>query len=515
MFGHRDQTLTIPALVCVPCGLCVIPTMQRVTSGLMLIEVATAHLPRSTPEAEGLSSQSILDFLAAAVGQGPGQELHSLMIVRHGKVVAEGWWHPYGPERRHLLFSLSKSFISSAIGIAIGEGLLGLDDKVISFFPEETPPSPSENLSAMKVRHLLSMATGQSSEPWPNLDGRNSPDWVASFLNHPVEFAPGTSFLYNSIATFMLSAILQKLSGLTALEYLKPRLLEPLGITEATWDRNPDGIVVGGWGMSICTESIAKFGQLYLQDGVWDGQRLLPEGWVAEATQSHIDNGPNENADWGGGYGFQFWRCKHGCYRADGAFGQLCVVIPQCDMVVAITARVEFIHLTLDLVWDHLLPAAQKGELPENAEALTELRRQLEGLTVRGPEGVTMLRLEAMITGRTYEGESRDLGSMRWAFAADGCNLTFTFKGEKVLIVAGRNAWKFGRWEYDFDRRQPVAAWGSWSAPNAYMICLQYLEEPGSTVFTAVFDGDRVLVTTHLRGRFVDPVGPSFEGLTT
>ena len=481
----------------------------------MLTEAPTTSLPRSTPAAEGLSSQAVLDFLAAAAGQGAGQELHSLMVLSHGRVIAEGWWNPYGPERRHLLFSLSKSFMSSAIGIAIGEGLLSLDDQVISFFPDKMPPNPSANLSAMRVRHLLSMSTGQTSEPWPNLDGRNSPDWVASFLNHPVEFEPGTKFLYNSIATFVLSAILQKLTGLTSLEYLKPRLLEPLGISEATWDLNPDGIVIGGWGMSICTESIAKFGQLYLQDGVWNGRRLLPEGWVADATRSHIDNGPNENADWGGGYGFQFWRCKNDCYRADGAFGQLCVVIPQVDMVVAVTARVEFINLTLDLVWDHLLPAAVDRPVSERPEVFADLQRELKCLAVRGPHGKGMQPIEATITGRTYEGTGLELGAMRWAFAADGCDLTFTLNGEEVRISAGRNRWKYGRWNYDFDRKQPVAAWGSWSATNTYTICLQYLEEPGSAVFTAVFEKDHVSVTTSIRGRFVDPIGPAFEGVAT
>jgi CubicO group peptidase (beta-lactamase class C family) len=472
------------------------------------------NLSRTSPESAGLPSQAILNLLDAAEAHGPGQELHSLMILRHGKVLAEGWWHPYAPERRHLLYSLSKSFTSSAVGIAVSEGLLSLDDTVTSFFPEKTPANPSANLAAMKVRHLLSMSTGHTSEPWPNLDGRNSSDWVASFLNHPVENEPGTQFLYNSIATFMLSAILQKLTGETVLEYLKPRLLEPLGITEATWDLNPDGVVVGGWGMSITTESIAKFGQLYLQDGVWDGRRLLPTGWVAEATKRHIDNGPDENSDWNSGYGYQFWRCKHEAYRGDGAFGQLCVVIPSLDIVVAATARVEDIQKELDLVWDHLLTAFQSEPLAEDPATLAELRERLKGLSLRGLDGTAMLPIEAKVTGRTYEGADSELGSMRWTFSADGCDLTFNGDGAEHRIQAGRKEWKLGEFKFRNERGEPVAAWGSWTAPEIYTICLQHLEQPASTLFTAVFSGMGVSLTTTLRGRFTDPAGPSFVGVT-
>ncbi|MHB8635913.1 MAG: serine hydrolase domain-containing protein, partial [Fimbriimonadaceae bacterium] len=481
--------------------------------GPMSVVTSSATLPRATPESQGLSSAAVLAFLDAAAEQGPAQELHTLMILRRGKVVAEGWWHPYAPERRHLLFSLSKSFMASAIGIAVGEGVLGLDDQVISFFPDRAPANPSENLAAMTVRHLLTMSTGHSSEPWPNLDGRNARDWVASFLNHPVEYEPGSKFLYNSIATFMLSAILQRLTGVAALDYLRPRLLAPLGIGEATWDLNPDGIVVGGWGLSICTESIAKFGELYLRDGVWDGRRLLPEGWVADATRSHIDNGPNENADWGGGYGYQFWRCQHDCYRADGAFGQLSVVMPYVDMVVAITARVEFIHKTLDLIWEHLLPEARGGALAKNAVAQADLARRLSTLAIRGPSGEAASPSESTVSGVTYESSDPDFSSMRWVFAEEGCTLSFTVNDERFEVAAGRNAWTVGECGFQNERKQPVAAWGSWIAHDTYAVCLQYLEEPGSIVLTAVFTGSRVSVSTQRRGRFVDPAGPTFEGV--
>lgn len=231
-------------------------------------------LPRSTPEAQGLSSSAILGFLEAAKAQ--NLELHSLMLLRHGHVISEGWWKPYAPEIPHMLFSLSKSFTSSAIGLLVDQGKLSVDDAVISFFPNDLPTTISPNLKAMKIKHLLTMASGHSDDP-TNLGIHTSQNWVKTILEQPVEFEPGTHFLYNSGATFLLSAIVQNLTGTTLLEFLKPRLLEKLGIIDATWDSNVQGINYGAWGLNLKTEDIARFGQLYLQKGVWNGSRILSE----------------------------------------------------------------------------------------------------------------------------------------------------------------------------------------------------------------------------------------------
>ncbi len=246
--------------------------------------VAT-HLPRSSaPEAQGIASSAVLAFVEAADRN--LRELHSFMLLRHGQVVAEGWWSPYGPQDPHMLFSLSKSFTATAAGLAIAEGLLSLEDAVLPFFPDDAPAAqPSHNLAAMRLRHLLSMSTGHTL---PSLRARNAPSvscWAAAFLEQPVEHAPGTHFIYNSGATYMISAIIQKVTGTTVQEYLRPRLFAPLGIrADVPWENCPRGINTGGWGLSLRTEDIARFGQLYLQDGVWNGQRLLPEGWVTERT---------------------------------------------------------------------------------------------------------------------------------------------------------------------------------------------------------------------------------------
>ena len=256
-----------------------------------------------------------------------------------------------------MLYSLSKSFASTAAGLAAAEGQLSLDDTVLSFFPDEAPADPGANLAAMRLRHLLSMSTGHDQDTTGRLRDAEDGDWVRAFLAQPVEHAPGTHFVYNSGATYMVSAIVQKVTGQTVLDYLGPRLFEPLGIQDPTWESSPQGINVGGWGLSITTEDIARFGQLYLQEGVWQGARLLPAAWVAEATSKQVSNGDDPDSDWAQGYGFQFWRCRHGAYRGDGAFGQFCVVLPEQDAVVAITAGTSDLGGVLNLIWDHLLPA--------------------------------------------------------------------------------------------------------------------------------------------------------------
>src|SRR6185312_2801990 len=169
-------------------------------------------------------------------------------------------------------------FTATAVGLAIAEGKLSLDDQVIKFFPEETPAEPSANLLAMRVRGLLRMNTGNQSEPLIRVDDPSKqPDtWVKTFLTHPVPFKPGTHFLYNSPATYMLSAIVQKVTGMTVLDYLKPRLFEPLGINNPRWVASPQGITAGAYGLSLRTEEIARFGQLYLQKGKWRGKQLVP-----------------------------------------------------------------------------------------------------------------------------------------------------------------------------------------------------------------------------------------------
>ena len=339
-------------------------------------------LPRSTPESQGVSSAQIRKFIEAADQR--VQTMHSFMLVRHGHIVAECWWKPESAEKPHVLWSLSKSFTSTAVGMAVAEGKFSIDDPVLKFFPEDAPENPSDNLKMMRVRDLLTMSTGHQDEP--NVRGAPDVSWVKTFLAHPVPHKPGSHFQYNTPATYMLSAIVQQTTGQTVLEYLKPRLFDPLGIENPQWDKSPQGISLGGYGLHVRTEDIAKFGQLYLQKGQWNGNPLISPEWVALATSKQVSNGSDPTKDWDQGYGFQFWRSRHGSFRGDGKDGQFCIVMPEQDVVIAITANTRDMQGQLNVVWDELLPAFAEGPLPENADEQAKLKELLGKLEAREPK---------------------------------------------------------------------------------------------------------------------------------
>lgn len=334
-------------------------------------------LPRSAPESQGVSSKNILEFIEHADSH--INSMHSFMMVRHGKVVAEAWWNPESADKPHVLFSLSKSFTSTAVGLAVAEGKLSIDDLVIKFFPEETPAEVATNLKAMRVRDLLTMSAGHQDE----VNLKSELHWRKAFLNHPVPHKPGTHFKYNTPATYMLSAIVQKVTGETVLEYLKPRLFDPLGIAQPKWDSSPEGISLGGYGLFVRTEDIAKFGQLYLQKGMWHGKQLVPAAWIEQATSKQVSNGSDPSRDWDQGYGFQFWRCRHDAYRGDGKDGQFCIVLPKLDAVIAITANTGDMQAELNVVWDKLLPAFHDNSLPDNPNDQAKLNQLVNELKAK------------------------------------------------------------------------------------------------------------------------------------
>lgn len=433
-----------------------------------------AGLPRSAPEAQGVSSSAILSFIEAA--DKDLNSLHSFMLVRHGQVIAEGWWAPYSAESPHSLFSLSKSFTSTAVGLAIAEGKLSLDDEVLKFFPDQAPSEPSENLKSMRVSDLLRMSTGQQTEPPRTLDQ----PWVKSFLAHPVPFKPGTHFLYNTSGTYMLSAIVQKATGETLLAYLGPRLFEPLGIEKPTWETSPQGISTGGYGLSVRTEDIARFGQLYLQKGKWQGKQLVPESWIEAATARQTSNGSKPTSDWDQGYGYQFWRCRHGAYRGDGAFGQYCIVMPEQDAVIAITSGLGDMQAVLNLVWDKLLPGMKSAPLAADDAARGKLESALKALHLRLPEGSATPVASAI--GHTYvfpaNPQKLEAITLEGGDKDGPVTLVIRSGGAEQRLVCGRGTWQKGRATLGMLPEQPVAASGVWTKSDTFTAKLCSYETP-------------------------------------
>jgi len=295
-----------------------------------------SFLPRSTPADQRVDPAAILSFLDA-VDERPGVEMHSLMVVRHGRVVAEGWWAPYSAGRPQLLYSLSKSFTSTAAAFAQAEGLLDLDDTVISHFPEFSGDITDPRSRSVKVRHVASMASGHTREMLDEALMRDPEEPVRGFLLIPPDRDPGTVFAYSQPCTYTLASIIQRNAGMPLTQYLRPRLFDPLGIGHVGWHTFPPGREQGFSGLHARTEDIAKLGLLYLQQGQWDGTQLIPKQWVTEATSVQVSNPGEPDPDWQQGYGFQFWMSRHG-YRGDGAFGQFCVILPEQETVIVTTA---------------------------------------------------------------------------------------------------------------------------------------------------------------------------------
>jgi CubicO group peptidase (beta-lactamase class C family) len=467
-----------------------------------LLSAVRAASATAAPETQGVSSRAVLEWIDTV--ERDLDAIHSFVLVRHGNIVAEGWWAPYARERPHMLYSLSKSFTATAVGFAVDEGRLKLDDTVASFFPGKLPGAPGANLTRMRVRDLLCMGSGHQDDTLPAL--RNAPDgdWVSIFLAQPVQHEPGTFFRYNTGATYMLSAILQQVTGQTLLDYLTPRLFAPLDIRDATWETCPRGINTGGYGLKIRTRDIAALGQLYLQNGAWQGKTLIPKSWIDQATTQQIANGTNPDSDWAQGYGFQFWRCRHNAYRGDGAFGQYCLVMPEQDAVLAITGGLGDMQKALDIVWQRLLPAMAAEPLPADPGNQKKLTDRLAALALRPVSGERASPRAATVVGKPFALDPNENGLE---------TLTLEQDGDGVISLRLRNghgdqriACGFGRWtngeivfEKDLTRplgathgRQPVAASGAWLSPDVYMAQVYFIETPYRLTLKLQFKDDRL-----------------------
>ncbi len=451
-------------------------------------EPSAMLLPHSTPEAQGISSADLLIFVEEAEKR--IDALHGFVLVRHGHTIAEGWWAPYAADQPHMLYSLTKSFTSTAVGLAVSEGKLKVNDLVLSFFPGEAPAQPDPNLARMTVQDLLTMESGHAEDTWRQIRNDTGSTWTRNFLSLPVEHKPGTHFVYNTGASYILSAIVQKATGRTLLDYLQPRLFGPLGIQNPIWESSPEGVNYGGSRLSITTGDIARFGQLYLQKGMWQGRQLLPAAWVEDAVFPHADNSiARPTVDWQQGYGYQFWRCRHGAYRGDGAFGQYCIVFPEQDAVLAITSGVKDMQAVLNLVYEQVLASMKPGPLPPDPQAQEKLQAKLASLTLAPQAGQPTSPLAAKVSGQHYffaENEQKiEAITLEFGEAQD----TITIRNDRGAhsIACGHGAWVSGVTNLENEKPEPIAATGAWTSDSTYVAKLSYYQTPFCPTLTFTF----------------------------
>jgi CubicO group peptidase (beta-lactamase class C family) len=487
-----------------------ISMMSALPESVLAQEIVRRHLPRSTPEAQGVSSAKILAFLDAVAKS--DSEFHSFMLIRHGYVVAEGWWSPYAADLNHMLYSLSKSFTSTAIGFAVSEGRLTVNDPVISFFPDKLPATVSDNLAALKVKHLLTMSAGHAKDS--SHDIQVTDDWVRNFLAYPIANPPGSVFLYNSGESYMLSAIVQKVTGQKVIDYLRPRLFDPLDFIGMTWETCPLGINTGGWGLAITTEEIAKFGLFYLHKGMWNGKQLLPVAWVEEATTFKIQQPPSpgqtledakKNSEWHQGYCYQFWRTRHNAFRGDGAMGQYCIVMPDQDAIIAVTGESGDMAGEFELFWKYLLPAMKDAPLPGDPAAEGQLQQRLASLALLPPMAQPTSPIVAQVSGKKYEIMGNpEVASVSFRFHGDKCKFTLTDAQGDHSITCGIGKWVEGISDMPgtppkvsinpLSSIQKVKASGTWLDANTFQMTWRFYETPHHDTVTCHFDGLRVRV---------------------
>ena len=407
-------------------------------------------LPRSTPEAEGISSRAIAG-LYRALDEG-GYEVHGLMILRHDKVVSEHWWKPYGPQYPHAMYSATKTFTGAAVGFAVQEGLLKVSDKVKDFFPDLMPPKTAPELERLTVEHLLTMSAGHARTQYPG----SGDDQVRSFLAMDYAHEPGTSFAYNITCSHMLSNIITRVTGLTLYEYLKPRLLDPLGIRDVVWEMDLDGRNMGNGGMHSKTSDLAKFGIFLKNKGAWNGKQLLNPEWVEAMTTPHIFQRPQlseeENArdDGGQGYGYQVWMGRHHSWRAIGGQNQLIMVIPEYDLVVASNGSIGDEAGFNQLIYNLLDGMSEKRLKPEKG---FDLEAGIAGYELKHPFPAASLSPSERSRTLRYRLHQNSYGLTGIGFRFDaGGNMYLTLESASAVhnIPFGLDDWKMGETDRTF-----------------------------------------------------------------
>lgn len=473
------------------------------------VGVASAHtFERATPESQGVKSEAVSALVDRL--QAGKDSVHSYMLLRHGKVIGEGYWAPYAPEYRHSLFSVSKAFVSMGIGYAVDDRKMTVNDRVNWFFPEYVPTNQPFYGREMRVRDLLSMSSGQAYDSFDAMGKCTGTNCAAAFFQVPMKCSPGILFRYMSGNTAMLAEIHRKITGEADLvNYLRPRLFNKLGITDCEWARLPDGVVQGGSGFELRLEDFATIGQLLLQEGVWKGERLLPLWWVKQATSCqtafgkvldpvlayHIGGGEkgggrmaNAADDWEQGYGYQLWMGTHETFRLCGAFGQVTIIMPSEDIVFSTQCGAGGAnYLVVKAFYDTILPGLTKEAVPENASAQAALKAKEKALTLSYAQATNAVKAAKGVYVATAA--KNPIGIVSCKFDAD--KLAFTLVngfGEQTFTI-GEKGWTRGLLKLEENAcpetlsmlpngAQPLAARGAWTADGVFKFDVRFLRGP-------------------------------------
>jgi CubicO group peptidase (beta-lactamase class C family) len=403
----------------------------------------TAGWETSTPEEQGVNSAQLADMFNQI--QDSGYNIHSVAIVRHGKLVTEAYRTPNSANTLHQLMSCTKSFVSALVGIAIDQGAIqSIDQRVLDFFPDRTPANLDDAKSGMTLRDLLTMSGGFDWQggmlEQPSLDQLAfSPDWVQFMLDLPLSDAPGSRFVYDSGGSHLLSAIVQQATGQTAEEFARANLFAPLGITSWQWESDPQGVSTGYAGLWLAPRDMAKLGYLYLHGGQWDGQQIVPAQWVADSTRQQIEAGGSWLSD---GYGYQWWVDAQGYFMALGFGGQYIVVVPDRDMVVTFTSGLPAANFFApeDLLNKYILPASESSApLPDNPEGRAALQAAIDTFQWLTPSAVPALPDTARrISGQMYQLDADNplgLTSLGLTFKDGEATATLTLNDTHSVLI--------------------------------------------------------------------------------
>jgi len=321
--------------------------------------------PAAKPEELSVSSEAIAQTIRN-IREDHGLEMHSFLLLRKGKLVWEEYFRENEPERLHVLHSVSKSFTSLAVGIAQAQGLLSIEDKLYDFFPEYASLCDSDRKRQVTLRHLLMMGSGFENKEEEIFAGGFEYDMVQKALALPVIHPPGKIFNYYTLGTYLLSAVFSRICPMGIHAYLRQKLMDPMGFGPSHWNVDLNDVPLGGFGLYLQARDLARAGQFLLQNGVWESQQLAPAGYIRDASAKQIENNADadgktadDNTDWGAGYGFQFWRNSFGGFRADGMHGQYIVVLPEKEVVLVMTSRLDDMQIPLRAVADILLPGIE------------------------------------------------------------------------------------------------------------------------------------------------------------